>query len=95
MHEYRLVLQVYCFSEVRLDLNQSLLKYHTSLDAIVLAGYTPRTDLHIRLLTNTCIQFRNGNEEKSSSDMYDSDVIDMFSFLPVRNVTMLLNSCRV
>lgn len=77
------------FSEVRLDFNQSHLKYHTSLDAIMLVGYSPKSELQIKLLANTCLNFQAPKEKKDYVDKEESNKVDLFATLPVSSCTML------
>lgn len=71
------------FSEIRLDFNQALLNYHTSLDAVMLVGLTPRNQ--VRLFAN-CIPENTAHEQrKVKNDVveeHDQYRVDGFSLLP-------------
>lgn len=76
----------YC-SEVRIDLNQSLLEYHTSLDGILLAGYKPKSILQTSLLQRGLLEPLEPKQSKRKhSRQYneeDCDNLNLFARLPV------------
>lgn len=68
-------------SEIRLDFNQSHLKYHTALDAIVLVGYSPQ--VQIRMFADSSpVEKVEKLETISDEDDCELNKVDMFAQLP-------------
>jgi hypothetical protein len=72
------------FSEVRLEFNQSHLKYHTSIDAIVLGGFCPKQVIQYNVLKNDLLKWKiSGVDEREQTADDDSTSPDYFSCLPI------------
>lgn len=50
-------------SEVRLEFNQSHLRYHTSLDSVELMGFSIKSDLQIKILRDTKLGANNKKKQ--------------------------------
>lgn len=68
------------FSLVRVDFNQSLLDYHTGIDAVLLAGYKPKITAQLNNLqkqtfddnVSEILEVRRTIHESESDNSYDS-----------------------
>ncbi|XP_018329735.1 F-box/LRR-repeat protein 4 isoform X2 [Agrilus planipennis] len=72
-------------NEVRIELNQSLLKYHTSLDAILLAGYRPKSALQSSIITKDLLNSISPKKTLKEIPPSCNDICentDYFSSLP-------------
>lgn len=76
-------------SEIRLEFNQTHLKYHTALDAILLVGYKPNSILQRELIKKGILGIgvqENNKKQPVINDLNNiNDSIDYVSQLPVRN----------
>lgn len=75
---------------LKIELNQSKLSHHTSIDAILLAGYQPKSVLQKNMIEKGIINLNianNINDEEQillkSTNIEDEIVNDPFSNLPV------------
>lgn len=83
------------FSEIRLEFNQSHLKYHTSLDAVLLGGYEPKRILQQHVLQNDLLHWNiptdddeDNSDNSPKKQMTDANIdenCDYFSRLPVNH----------
>ncbi|RZC40330.1 F-box/LRR-repeat protein 4, partial [Asbolus verrucosus] len=72
-------------NEIRLEFNQSHLKYHTSIDAVLLGGYQPRHILQYNVLQNDLLSLtisQDADTGNSEEDENFNDACDFFSHLP-------------
>ncbi|KAK5640888.1 hypothetical protein RI129_009435 [Pyrocoelia pectoralis] len=72
-------------NEIRIEFNQSTLKYYTSLDAVLLTGYQPKSLLQCKLLQKglfDCLDGCDCDIDKSIESHPCSDGIDLFADLP-------------
>ncbi|KAI4457269.1 f-box/tpr repeat protein pof3 [Holotrichia oblita] len=69
-------------NEIRLDLNHSLLNYQTALDAVLLAGRQPTSELQRKLLSSRLLTIQMDKSIKNESN-FDENLIDnVFTTLP-------------
>lgn len=74
-------------SLIRIDFNQSLCEYHTSVDGVLMAGYRNTTYIQTLLFVGAFVDKSEGNSMKMNDNVeaiLPSDC-DSFSILPVRN----------
>ncbi|XP_044272670.1 F-box/LRR-repeat protein 4-like isoform X2 [Tribolium madens] len=70
-------------NEIRLEFNQSHLKYHTAIDAVLLGGYQPKRILQQHVLQNDLLNWRSSNDSpKKQMTNTVNDNCDFFSHLP-------------
>ena len=74
---------VFLSSEIRIEFNQSHLKYHTSIDAVLLGGYEPKQVLQQHILQKDLLKWTPEVVSKDG-ETWD-DKCDLFSRLPVFN----------
>lgn len=77
------------FRTIKIEFNQRKLLHHTSIDAILLAGYQPKTSLHQTMIEKGIINIdatdsiESTNEEPITKSIDNIDERDLFSELPV------------
>nr|XP_971231.2 PREDICTED: F-box/LRR-repeat protein 4 [Tribolium castaneum] len=73
-------------NEIRLEFNQSHLKYHTAIDAVLLGGYQPKRILQQHVLQNDLLNWKISEDESPEKQMTDTDPAngncDFFARLP-------------
>lgn len=81
----------YNFSVIKIELNQSILPHHTSLDAVLLAGYQPKSTFQesmfqrgiINLQRDVCNKHHAKKSDSSSRSIVEDNQWNVFSRLPV------------
>lgn len=92
------------FRVIKIELNPSKLSHHTSIDAILLAGYQPRSNLQRNMIEKGLISLNNSDgivnkkEDSKDNQLMDlenmEDLIDEFSKLPVSFPIIVVNIHR-
>lgn len=71
---------------IKIELNQKSLPQHTAIDAVLLAGYQPKSDFQAKMINHEIIRFQiNDPQSKMFANNTDTDKNgnDLFSNLPV------------
>lgn len=73
------------YSLIRIEFNQSQRDYHTALDAILLAGYKPKTTLVGNLIRNGLMDIKPPQKKKREklNDTNENNEECLFLKLPV------------
>ncbi|KAK4874419.1 hypothetical protein RN001_013779 [Aquatica leii] len=71
-------------NELRIEFNQSHLRYHTSLDAILLTGFRPKSLLQMTILQKGLLDtfVKESCERREQLQCFNDDGVDLFCNLP-------------
>lgn len=66
------------FRVIKIELNQRKLSHHTSIDAILLAGYQPRSNLQRSMIEKGLISLNNSDGiDNKKEDSKDNQLVDL------------------